>query len=376
LRGLSAAAPPGVTESRIHLATIVTDGVSPARRDSVLGVLRAFARAKNAGTRYESRRREHGPWDMKQHYQNYRDWVLHEWVLNGLPETWPGQLEELYRRNPVFAIVSGLTDETWAPVEEFAATRRVPVVLPQAPLAASISPDGFYSMHYSEGVALEARSLARHLSNGTSGRVLQLSRCGSPGFVAASILAEATRGSATSASECLEDPASVDRVRLRTLLRRRPERLVLWLDGRDRPLIDAIAADEDSWRGISEVFVSSSLLGEDAIAAARSFKGKGSLLHPFVAPDAFDRHAARALTWFEANRLAPADRIAAVNAFFTATLAADALMMPGTLGSREYFVERLEHMAGRSPHRSAYQKIDFDATRHVGSAACQILRMP
>ena len=167
LRTLGEQAPPGVDEAIVNVATILTPRVSAERRASMLDVLRTFVRAKNGGTRYETRRREKGPWDMKQQYQGYRDWVLHEWELQGAPGEWPAQLEELYRKQPVYAIVGGIADEDWSPIDAFCARHKIPAVLPQTPLPPS-SPagDGFYSLYFSKGVALEAQAIAHHLAGG------------------------------------------------------------------------------------------------------------------------------------------------------------------------------------------------------------------
>ena len=183
--------PPGVSEAIVHLATIVTPGVSAARRASMLDILRTFVRAKNGGTRYETRRRTKGPWDMKQQYQGYRDWVLDEWELHGAPKEWPAQLEELYRRQPVYAIVSGIAEEDWSPIDAFCARYRIPAVLPQTPLPPAVpAGDGFYSLYFSKGVIVEAQAIAHHLASASpSGEVRQVSRCGTPGEVASGTLA-------------------------------------------------------------------------------------------------------------------------------------------------------------------------------------------
>ncbi len=196
LRGLGATRPPGVDEARVHIATIVTSGVNPARRASMLDVLRTFVRAKNGGTRYEVRRRDKGPWDMKQMYEGYRDWVLDEWELGGAPNTWPAQLETLYRQQPVYAIVSGISDEDWSPIDAFCARHRIPAVLPQTPLPPAQPTGGFYSFYFSRGVALEAQAIADHLAAAREPprAVRQVSRCGTPGEVAARALARESQG--------------------------------------------------------------------------------------------------------------------------------------------------------------------------------------
>ena len=130
----------------------------------MLDVLRTFVRAKNGGTRYETRRRKKGPWDMKQEYQGYRDWVLDEWELHGAPTSGRPSSKTLYRRQPVYAIVGGIADEDWSPIDAFCARHRIPAVLPQTPPAARPpGGDGFYSFYFSKGVALEAQAIASHL---------------------------------------------------------------------------------------------------------------------------------------------------------------------------------------------------------------------
>jgi hypothetical protein len=77
-----------------------------------------------------------------------------------------------------------------------------------------------------------------------------------------------------------------------------------------------------------------------------------------------------------ANGMKPAEPRVAVNALFAIVLAADALSRPVTLGSREYFVETIEHMTGRSPYPTAYPSVSFDATRRVASLGSYLLKLP
>ena len=378
LRALAARTPAGVTDADIHLATIVTPGVSDAKRASMLDVLRTYVRSRNGGSRYEARRRERGPWDMKEHYSTYRNWVLHEWELHGPPAEWTAELEDLYRREPVFAFVSGLSDGEWGPIDAFAARLGIPVVLPQVPLPPDAgSSDVFYSFYFSRGLTTEAKTLAHYLAGASPARrVLQVSRCGAVGQAAARTLADDLGKGAPVRSECLEPGAVVTGARWRTLLGGGADTLILWLSSGDRPALEALAAETAALAPITDIYLSSSLLGEDALRVPVALADRVSLVHPFVAPDEFDRHAARALMWMKANGLTPAVRQVAVNALFAATMAGDALTMPRTLGSREYFIERIEHMAGRSVNPSAYPSVTFDAQRRFASAGSYVLKMP
>ena len=376
LRTLSAAPPPGVTESTIHFATVIGPGVSTSRRDSVLDVLRAFVRAKNADSRHETRRRERGPWDMKEQYQLYRQWAVHEWQLTGPPQEWNAQLEQLYSKQPVFAILGGVIDDDWSPIDEFCVRHGVPQVLPQTPQPPVRSTDPFYGLYFSRGVTADAEKLARELQSADSARrAVQVSRCGSAGAAAAAAFSRQSALSLRVKSECFPANGRFDGDAWGDLLEQ-ADTLIAWLDDRDMGALDALASRDDLLAKLKEVYVSSALLGERALTLSPGLAAKTSVVHPFVAPEEFDSYAWRTLTWIKGNQLAPVDRWLAANAFFAATLAGDALAMPRTLASRELFVERLEHMAARSPQRSAYPSISFDATHHFGSAAFRIVKLP
>jgi len=374
LRSLSASRVPGVDSAVVHLATIVGPSVGAGRRASMLDVLRTYARHRNAGTRNEARRRDRGPWDMRQHYSTYREWVLHEWTLEGEPDEWEGQLERLYREQPVFAIVAGIADGDWSGVHAFSARNKVPVVLPQTPLPpASPSDDSFYSLYFSKGLSLEVETLSNYLGRGEEGSLLQLSRCGGPGLAAARAMSRL--GGASIRTECIDPNALTDPSVRARLLRDRPGTIVAWLNAADAAALADLAADPAAV-AVKRIFVSSSLLGEEALRLPPALIERATLVHPYVRPDAFESHAWRSLAWLKANGLTPSDRFVAANTLFAAALTADALGIPGALTSREYFIERIEHMAGRSPHRAAFPSVSFDARRRFASSICVLVQAP
>jgi hypothetical protein len=380
LRSLSAQPPPGVTDSTVHLATVLTPGVTAGARASMLDVLRTYVRHMNAGTRNETRRRQRGPWDMKQHYENYRTWVLHEWTLRGEPTGWAGQLRDLYTKQPVFALVGGISDGDWSPVHDFSARFKVPVILPQTPLPPVDTDETFYSLYFSRGVAVEAEALATHLAALGPGPVsiVQVSRCGAAGEAAARALAaKAAPTMSVTNAECVPPGAPLDPEAWKRLLGPAPATAaVLWLAADDLAALRTLVGGAGLLDAFRHVYVSSTLLGEDALKLPPELSRRGVLLHPLVAPDEFTQQLWRPMAWFKANQLSPADRQVAVNTLFAVAMVADALGIPRTLASREYFVERIEHMASRSAHRSAYPGIRFDSVRRFGSDSCSVLKLP
>jgi hypothetical protein len=369
LRSLSAAPAPGVTASEVHLATVTSPGVEAAERQAMLDVLRAFVRDKNAGTRQETRRRERGPWDMKAHYGTYRNWTLHEWELTGAPSGWHAQLAALYEAQPVFALVGGIVDEDWTPVHEFSERFRVPAILPQTPLPAASGPsEGFYTLYFSRGLALEADTLVDRLSQAPLVRVLQLSRCGAPGEAAARRVSERMRGRREVGSHCLggTGPRAWDvrqGIPAGTVV-------VLWLDAADTAtVIPALPAS-------CTVYLSSTLLGAGLPRPPAALADRTLLLQAFVPPADLEQHAWRALAWLKAKGLSNGPPQVAINALYASLLVAEALTHAKALVSRESFVELIEGMAARSPNRSAYPESVFGPQRRFGSSGCYVLQIP
>jgi hypothetical protein len=380
LRALGASPAPGVTATTLHLATITTPGVDGRKREVMLSVMRAFVDAKNAGSRNETRRRDNGPWDMKSHYELYRQWELHEWTLTGSPARWPAQLAAHYASQPVFALVGGLGDSDWTPIHRFCEAEGIPCVLPQAPLPpVGAGAGGFYSTYYSSGLTLEAETLAQFAGTIRHGAhqpgIRQIARCGTTGQLAARVLAERL-GAGSAESSCVDGAAPLQADQWRSLLSGSPPTVVAWIEPGDLVGLDQLASGEGALDGIARLVLSATLVGDGLGRLSSSVRSKAYLVDPFVAPDAFDRHAMRSLIWLKSRGLAEADRAVAVNTFFAVSLAADALGTPRAIESREYFVEQLEHMVGRSPLRSAYPALSLGPGRRFASLGCAVLKVP
>jgi len=383
LRTLGAEPAPGVTDSTIHFATITTPTGDARKRAAVLSVLRAFTDTKNAGTRNETRRRTSGPWDMKAHYDLYRQWELHEWSLQGPSDTWARQLSEYYASQPVFAIVSGVADGDWTPVHDFCEREQVPCVFPQPAAPPDRGVDGgFYSLYFSQGAMLEASALAEYLLQAPKGTasagVLQVARCGGPGQRSADQLSAVVGRGLPVVTRCVPPGRPLSAEAWRALLVEPADILVPWLEAPDLAGLQALAAGGSTALRVRQVFLSASLLGDrlgwsnDAVP----LRERAFLVDPYVTPDEFDEHTSRSLAWLKGRSLDASDRIAAVNAFYSVGAVSDALFAPRAITSREYFVEQIEHMVGRSPQRSAYPSVSLAPLRRFASFGCAILKVP
>src|SRR6185436_1891725 len=141
--------------------------------------------------------------------------------------------------------------------------------------------------------------------------------------------------------------------------------VVLWLAAADA---SRVLAELPPATGI--VYLSSSLLGSHAV---RPSERLGDRVVPL---DELERHAWRSLVWLKAKGLSELPRRVSLNALYSMLLAAEALSHPTALVSREYFLERIEAMAARSPHRSAYPEVVFGPVRRFGSAGGYVMQVP
>jgi hypothetical protein len=137
-----------------------------------------------------------------------------------------------------------------------------------------------------------------------------------------------------------------------------------------------MAAREGALGGVDRIVLSATLAGNGLGQLSGTLRSKLYLVDPSVAPDAFDNHAMRSLIWLKSRGLSEVEREVAVNTFFAVSLAADALGTPRAIESREYFVEQLEHMMGRTPIRSAYPATSLGPGRRFASLGCAVLKIP
>lgn len=154
LRTLGVQAEPGVDSRHIRLATITTSNADPARSRVVIDTLEAWAQRGSISN---------------------LDITLETWHLSGSPVTWAEQLDQYHTRNPVFAVLSGISGSEWNPVARFCEAHELPCVFPILD-AAPEQEGGHYNAYLDSGIPLEGRLLTAHLSRYSEKppRVIQL----------------------------------------------------------------------------------------------------------------------------------------------------------------------------------------------------------
>jgi hypothetical protein len=163
LKGLSSEPPPGVSPTTIKFATIFTDEVGAEDRQDFLDVLKyRIAGHNRLGVDRDSR--GYRTLLAREGALAFRDWSLSIWELKGPANSWPAQLEAHYRKEPVFAILSGLSYRPWEPIHAFCEAQRIPCILPLTDLP-HLDETSWYTLYFSKGPFQEGEAAAAYLSD-------------------------------------------------------------------------------------------------------------------------------------------------------------------------------------------------------------------
>jgi hypothetical protein len=369
LKSLSAQADPGVTATEIHFATIVAADVAPQKHEVMLEMMKAFFRDKNAGTRHENRRRAIG---SEQMYRNYRSWVLHAWTLNGPSESWRGQLEDYYRRQPVFAVIGGAGSGEWRPVHEFCEEQAIPCVFPEVDFPV-VSGASHYSIYFSQGVTLEAEALVQYLAQSDQASIVQVFRDDDTGRIPAQALRRAlqrhgieglvdrpTRGATPVSSEFWA----------RLLREDRPGRLVIWLNGEDSK---ELAKNESMQNSLASVYFSASMLAMEKPPLPDAWLAKARLIYPFSLPDRRAQSLRQMRVWLGAKKIPLSDERIQGDTYFTLTTVGDVVSHMQGIYSREYFIEGIERMTEIASFFSVYPRLSLGPDQRFASKGSYVV---
>jgi hypothetical protein len=354
LKQLSAQWSPGVTAKSIRFATVITPDVDPVRRKVAIDMMQMIVRQKNGSTltAQSGKTRHHMTSASELILGTERKWELDIWELHGAADTWAAQLADLYHRQPVFALLSGISNGTWQPVHDFCEREKVPCWFPT--LDVPVTAPAQYSFYFSGGVALEAGALGQHLlmQQPKAKRLVQVYRDEEAGRVASQALAQALTGSGIA-------------VESRVLKSDMPAALALKssLDGVDKDAVvmfwlrpdDVQALGQLEPVGAQRYFSSVLAKGEHAPLLAK-WRANSHLIYPYELPE----RRAIPLTYFHAwrnlRKIELVDEALQSEVFFALNFMTDTLSDMLDNLYRDYLVERAESMLGKRERGKAEQE--------------------
>lgn len=341
LRQLSAQWSPGVTAESIRFATVIAPDVEPARRKALVDMMRIAFNQKNGSTMTasHSRGRRHMTSAAEFVLGTERKWELDVWELQGPPESWGGQLDEHYRRQPVFALVSGLSNSTWQPVHDFCERERVPCWFPSVALPPATQ--AFYPVYFSRGVALEADVLAGYLTDKgrkRPRRLVQVYRDDDVGRGAAAAMKQALAGSGITVEDRILPDGSPVRDAVAGIERK--DSVMFWL----RP---ADVAGFGDLPPPAEAYFSAMLSGGEQGPFPAAWKERVRLVYPYELPEKRSANLAYFHQWLKLRQLELVDETMQSEVFFALNFLTDTVAEMLDNLYRDYLLERAENMINR-----------------------------
>lgn len=338
LRTLSVDRAPGVSNEEVVLATITTPDVPEAQVNDLLRTLNAYFADRNAGSRGEVRRRAQALRNDDTMYRRFRRFRLVHWALTGEPTTWKAQLDAHYAQTPAFAVLSGISYDTWQPVHEFCERQGVPCLLPIAWMPPQT--EDFYSVYFAPGIDGQVRALAKQLARDGVREVIA--------WTTESAAGERQRGAIRTA---LTDHG----VRLADRAARPGDIVVSAL-----PRAESMKRGNEAQPSPSRLYVLDRPDGDMPDrwnSSASSALPQVTVVTDLAPTEIARRQLPRSRMWVSSKRITPSSERVAVNALLAATIAVEMLMHVDDKFTREYCIEKLEHNLENMPPMTAYPRL-------------------
>ena len=378
LKNLSSQHSPGVDDTTIRFATVVGPDVSPEDRQAMVGPLEAHVRDHNSQSRNEEGRARGGAFFKEEKFVPYRRYALSVWQLEGAAETWPQQLEAYYFKEPVFALIGGISSGEWAPIHDFCERMRVPNLLPITDYPV-ISDSDWYTLYFSKGYYQEGEAAANFLRRAEAipqdAPVVQVYRGERRGRALARGFSEARGKMRLSPAKDVElaADAKTDRKFWKGLVAESPGAvLVVWLDGSDPKSLSTLAAVKPR---PPMVMMSSTVLGESLSSLPEALRSFTFLTHPgsFAEDEVRSRMATE--RWLQAKKLPITNfEIQARMYFLGWTLAPMVKMMRDDF-YRDYFFDIVDMMRDQYYSVAVYPRLSFGPGQRYASKGCYIVQL-
>jgi hypothetical protein len=377
LRNLSVKPSPGATDTTIALATIITDDVSQADREAMMGPLKVMVGASKSGrlSRMAKLALASDPDSLMN--KGYVTLSMAYWELKGPREGWGSQLEAYYKNGPVFAVVGGGSNGDWSPVHKFCEENRIPCLLPLTDLPA-ISTTDWYTLYFSKGLYQEGEAAAKYLNGSADisqdAPVIQVYRNSEKGRAMAKGFEDAWVGVNRKKPETRmltsEETLTAEFWKQFAALHKQAV-IILWLSPQDLSSIAALAETPDKPKMI---FLSSSLLGKQMYDLPEKIRKIVYMTYPYRLPEDFNRYQPSP-SGLQKSIKSPADYslIQAKTNFNVMIITKSIFMLKGFL-NRDRFLEVVDMMQDETMV-PLYPRLSFGPGQRSISKGCYIVQL-
>jgi hypothetical protein len=378
LKNLSTVVSPGVDDTTLQLATVIGAEVPEQEKQAMLMVLQAHIDSHNSQTRHQERRSARGPFYRTEMNQAYRRLDLAVWQLQGPEESWRDQLEKYYKKQPVFALLGGISKGSWQQIHSFSEEHKIPCIFPVTDLPV-ISDTDWYTLYFSKGYYQEGESAAKYVRavlGGTKNRpVVQVFRGNREEIALAEGFRQAWEkmGGSKPIEVVLEAKSAADEQRiLKQTDFSSAAVLLLWLDNEDEKVLRVIAEQANP---NTMLFTSATLLKNNFSAIPDELRETIHLTYPYILPDKGKKRRFVVNRWLQTRSIPQNDFTTQAKMYFLGW------MLPGALKSirsefyREYFVEGFDMMTDQDYAIAVYPRLSFGPGQRYASKGCYIVKL-
>ncbi len=376
LKTLSVSIDEGVGQKEIHFATIVSADADPAARQAMIETIEVFFRWMNKATEGNTRNRAFSPNYRSDFIDSYRYWRLHVWELKGAPASWPAQLQSYYARQPVFAVVSGMIADRWAPIANFCDTKRLPCLFPNTELPRTKSAEYGYSFYFSRGLELEAEVAVEYLAAADTPprRIVQLLLPGPTGKVPAAAFAAAAKVRLPNATvTTIECATNKELIEALTALAgpQAPHAILLWPNDATKAL-DAIQA---VGQPMPQLILPSAALQPSLERLPKNLHDNVVFVHPYEQPGGYHPRSFRLRAWMHTRRLKITHTRLQYQTYYALTLLQYGLTHLIADFHRDYLIEVIEHEAENELNPGTHPTLALGPGQRFASKGAFIVRL-
>ncbi|NVN97825.1 MAG: ABC transporter substrate-binding protein [Geobacteraceae bacterium] len=379
LKTLSDQPAPGVTETEIKFATVITDDVPSAQAEAMLAPLEEYVRHKNSMInlfKKEKRSARMAATMVTSGELMYKKLTLSRWMLKGPPETWRSQLEEYYRQEPVFALLGGISNSDWKPIHDFSEANHLPCLFPQTDYPV-ISTTDWYTLYHSKGIYQEGEAAARFLNEkiaALQGRnVLQIVRNSRQGQALSTGFQETWRdlGFAAPVTVTLGEKEVLSKEQLQKLLYANlPAAILVWDGAESLAVLESLVTSSER---PAITIVSASYLGDKIWSIPEQERDFTFMTYPYRLPqreESFKR--------FIEPFMKKANSSAATEVISKKSYIATQMLTQGLMDLRgNYYRDNLFDVIGmmRDQELPLYTRLSFGPGQRYASKGCYMVQL-
>jgi len=354
LKNLSSTHSPGATREVLRLATVVSEGIPPDDRKSMLAPMTSFIK------RFP------------------RKVILDVWELKGPQDSWRTQLEKQYRQQPVFALLGGIVAGPWRPVHEFCETNSIPAILPITNLPV-VSESDLYTLYFSKGYYQEGEAAAKYLGHAVElppdKTVVQVYRETDKGKTLVEGFTHSWNklGSSRVINWTIDGSETTGVQFWRKVADKYPGAvLVLWLEPDDLTGIETLG---ELRQKPHMVFFSSTMINEAYTVIPDKLRNLSYITYPFGLPDERAISRINAAQFWRGRHVQSPNKAIAEMVYSQVGLFSQAFGGLKNNRYRDYFLDLFDMMEDQTGYGVRYPRLSFGPGQRYASKGCYIVSL-